>query len=130
VTLVRWRFVPEDGEKELTADQMAKAPNDFLESALITRTKQGPVRWKMIVTIGQPGDAETNPTVLWPKERKEIEAGTLSLTAATSQEGGVCYPINFDPLVMAEGIQPTQDPILLFRSPSYAASFALRAADK
>ncbi len=130
VTLVRWRFVPEDGEKELTADQMAKAPNDFLESALANRAKRGPIRWRMMVTIGQPGDAETNPTVLWPEGRKEIEAGTLSLTAAMPQQGAACNGINYDPLVMAEGIQPTLDPILLFRSPSYAASFALRLGDK
>jgi catalase len=37
-----------------------------------------------------------------------------------------CEPINFDPLVMADGIGPTNDPILLFRSPAYAVSFGKR----
>ncbi len=130
VTLVRWRFVPQDGEKGLTAEELAKATADFLEPALIARVKQGPVQWKMLVTIGEPGDTENDATIEWPKGRKEIEAGTLSITSATPQQGGECYPINYDPLVMADGIQPTRDPILLFRSPSYAASFALRSADK
>ena len=31
---------------------------------------------------------------------------------------------------MADGIAPTNDPVLLFRSPSYAASFVLRLQDK
>jgi catalase len=43
-----------------------------------------------------------------------------------AQKGAACEPINYDPLVMGEGIAPTNDPVLLFRSPSYAASFTKR----
>jgi catalase len=50
----------------------------------------------------------------------------LTLTSATLQKGADCEKINFDPLVMADGIAPTDDPILQFRSPSYAASFVKR----
>jgi catalase len=35
------------------------------------------------------------------------------------------YKINFDPLMMADGIEATNDPILLFRSPSYAVKAAM-----
>ncbi len=41
----------------------------------------------------------------------------------------ICENISFDPLIMADGIAPTDDPVLLFRllhSPSYALSFAQR----
>lgn len=41
-------------------------------------------------------------------------------------ETAVSNRINFDPLVMADGILPTADLILLFRSPSYAYSYARR----
>ena len=88
--------------------------------------KQGPVKWDMWVMIGEPGDPETDPTVLWPKDRKEFKAGTLTFTAATPQEGAECKNINYDPLVMTDGIAPTDDPVLLFRSPSYAVSFVKR----
>jgi catalase len=125
-TLVKWRFVPEDGEKELTNAELTSMPRDFLEQALIDRVKQGPVKWDMWVTIGEPGDPETNPTVLWPSDRKEFKAGTLTFTAATPQEGAECKTINYDPLVMSDGIAPTDDPVLLFRSPSYAVSFVKR----
>lgn len=125
-TLVRWQFVPEDGEKRLSDEELKTAGPNFLEQALIARTRQGPVRWAMMVSIGEPGDAEDNPTVLWPAERKKFKAGTLSITTAMSQKGAECEPINFDPLVMAEGMAPTTDPILLFRSPAYAVSFAKR----
>src|ERR1700692_3920651 len=41
---VRWRFVPEDGEKWLTDAQVAQAPREFLEAAFRDRVKQGPGR--------------------------------------------------------------------------------------
>jgi catalase len=125
-SLVRWRFVPQDGEKRLTDDEMKSAPPDFLEQALIERTKRGPVRWDMMIAIGEPGDVEDDPTVAWPENRKQVRAGTLSLTAAMPQKGAECEKINFDPLVMADGIAPSKDPVLQFRSPAYAVSFARR----
>ena len=125
-TLVRWQFVPQDGEKRLSDEELKSAGANFLEKALIDRAQQGPVRWDMMVSIGQPGDAENDPTVLWPADRKQFKAGTLSITAAKLQKGAECEPINFDPMTMADGIAPTNDPILRFRSPAYAVSFAKR----
>jgi hypothetical protein len=55
---------------------------------------------------------------------------TLTFTAATPQEGAECKNINYDPLVMSDGIAPTDDPVLLFRSPSYAVSFVKRLQGK
>lgn len=123
-TLVRWQFIPKDGEKQLTDAEMESKPADFLEQALIERTQQGPLQWDMILSIGEPGDAENDPTVLWPAERKQVKAGTLTLTSAMPQRGAACEKINYDPLVMSDGIAPTNDPVLLFRSPAYAVSFA------
>ena len=60
-TLVKWRFDPEDGQKELTDAELKSMPADFLEQALIERTKQGPVRWDMWITIGEPGDPQDRP---------------------------------------------------------------------
>ena len=64
--------------------------------------------------------------MLRPAGRKEFKAGTLTFTGATPQEGAECKNINYDPLVMSDGIAPTDDPVLLFRSPSYALSFVQR----
>ena len=79
-----------------------------------------------MVSIGKPGDPEDNPTLVWPDDRKLIKAGTLTISSAVPQKGADCEKINFDPLVMSDGIAPTNDPILLFRSPAYAVSFAKR----
>lgn len=125
--MVRWRFVPRDGTKEMTTAEMKAAPHDFLEKNLIERTRKAPAVWDMIVYVGEPGDPSDNPTLAWPETRKHFTAGTLTIKQATPQQKGMaCEPINFDPLVMADGIAPTNDPILLFRSPAYAVSFAKR----
>lgn len=124
--LVRWRFVPQDGEQRLTDAALKTAPANFLEPALIERTRHGPVRWDMVLTLGEPGDPEDNPTLAWLEGRKEVKAGTLTITSAMPQAGAACEKINFDPLVIGDGIEPTNDPILLFRSPAYAVSFAKR----
>ncbi|BCK87601.1 catalase-related peroxidase [Sideroxyarcus emersonii] len=125
-TLVRWRFVPQDGEKRLTDEELKSLPANFLEQRLIERAGTGPVRWDMMVSIGEAGDPENDPTLAWPAARKQVRAGTLTITAAMPQKGAACEPVNFDPLVMGDGIAPTGDPILLFRSPAYALSFARR----
>ena len=125
-TLAKWRFVPQDGVKRLSDEELKTAPARFLDDEIMARTKTGPVRWDMILTIGEPTDEQTNPTVYWPTDRKQIKAGVLTLTSASPQQGGTCEKINFDPLVMAPGIAPTSDPVLLFRSPAYADSYAKR----
>lgn len=125
-TLVRWQFVPQDEEKRLSDDDLKTADPNFLESALIGRAKQGPIRWDMVMTIGEPGDPETNPTLAWPDTRSKVKVGTLTITSAMPQKGAECERVNFDPLVMADGIDATDDPVLRFRSPTYATPFAKR----
>jgi catalase len=51
-----------------------------------------------------------------------VNVGTLTLISAMPDPIAGSYKINFDPLMMADGIEPTNDPILLFRWPSYAVS--------
>jgi catalase len=129
ITNVKFRFVPQDGERQLSDAALKSMPRDFLEQALMERLDKGPAHWDMILTIGEPGDPENNPTILWPENRKEVRAGTLTITSATPSREAGSYRINYDPLVMADGIAPTDDPILLFRSPSYAISFTRRLQD-
>lgn len=129
-TLVRWQFVPQDGEKRLSDDELKTAAPNFLEQALISRAQKGAMQWDMMVSIGEAGDSEDNPTLAWPETRKKFKLGTLSIKTAMPQKGAECEPINYDPLVMADGIEATNDPVLLFRSPAYAVSVARRSTGK
>ena len=87
---VKWRFIPRDGVKELSAAEMKAAPHDFLEKNLIERTQKGPAVWDMIVYVGEPGDLLDNPTIAWPETRKHFTAGTLTISQATPQKGAAC----------------------------------------
>lgn len=129
-TPVRWRFVSQDGEKPLSDEALKAAPANFLEQALVSRAQQGAVRWDMLVSFGEASDPENNPTLVWPASRKEIKLGTLSISAAMPQKGAECEAINYDPLIMADGIMPSADPVLQFRSPAYAVSFGKRLGNQ
>jgi hypothetical protein len=56
------------------------------------------------LTIGEPGDPETDPTILWPKDRRELKVGTLTILSAMPQKDAGSYKINYDPLIMGDGI--------------------------
>lgn len=129
-TPVRWRFEPEDGGQPLSPEELASAPADFLAEALAKRVAEGPLRWRMIVAFGEPGDPTNDPTLAWPEGRRELEAGVLALTAAGAAAGDECETLNFDPMVMAPGIEPGDDPVLAFRSAAYALSFARRMMER
>jgi catalase len=125
-TLAKWRFDPRDGVQRLSEADWASMPTRFLNQTLFQRLQQGPLQWDMVLIIGQSDDEQTNPTVTWPASRPQVHAGVLTLQSASPQAGSACEPINFDPLVLTTGIEPTNDPVLLFRSGAYAASFAKR----
>jgi catalase len=129
-TFVRWQYRPHDGEQRLSAEQMKTNGPNFLEQELIRRTQRGPVQWDMMVSIGQPGDSQDDPTVAWPDTRQRVRVGVLTIKSAMPQNGAECERINFDPLVMADGIAPTDDPVLRFRSPAYAVSFGKRLGNQ
>jgi catalase len=126
VTLVRFRFEPRDGELRLSDAELKASPPDFLEAALAQRLRKGPALWDLILTIGEPGDVQDDPTVLWPDGRPEVNAGTLTITAAAPDREAGSFAINFDPLMLSDGVEATNDPVLLFRSSSYAISHTRR----
>jgi catalase len=126
LTKFKYYFRPRDGVDRLSSEEMASAPQDFLEKAMAERMERGPVLWDLIFIIGEPDDEELDPTVLWPDDRREVFAGTLKLESWTHSAEAGSYRINFDPLMLSEGVEPSRDPVLLFRSPSYAISHGRR----
>jgi len=76
INAVRWRFVPQDGERRSPMRRCRPCPGIFLERALIERTKQGPVRWTNApLPIGEPGRPEDDfrTLALAARRRKEDE---------------------------------------------------------
>ncbi|WP_420997287.1 catalase family peroxidase [Cupriavidus sp. 30B13] len=126
-TPVRWSAVPVQpfapAAKENAAD-----PN-YLFDGLIAEVAQHPVQWKMVATIGQPGDPE-RPDKVWPADRRQIDMGTVTLDKVISEDDGPCTDINFDPTVLPAGITTSGDAIPSARSAAYSRSFTLRENER
>ncbi|UCV29051.1 hypothetical protein [Ferribacterium limneticum] len=55
---------------------------------------------------------------------------SVCVGAAPQSQPAACEPINDDPLLMTNGVLPSDDPILRFRSPACAASFGQRQSER
>ncbi|WIE48528.1 catalase family peroxidase [Pseudomonas sp. GM17] len=123
---VRWGVVP------LTQDApgaIAPEGNDFLEKDLVQRLAAGPLRWRLNITLANPGDPTDDASKAWPSERKVLNAGTLVLERSQPQNDGECRDINYDPLVLPSGIAASDDPLLAARSAAYASSYLRRTSE-
>ena len=123
---VRWAWQPEAPVPPL-AD--GPASNDALQQELLMRLAAGPVRWHLLFSLAQASDPLDDPSKVWPDSRQQVDAGTLVLEHASRQEQGACRDINFDPLILPVGIEPSTDPILHARSAAYAESFKRRTRE-
>ena len=126
--LVRWSMVPRTGYQPLS--EADKSDKDFLQHDITQRLAQGPLRWDLLITVAQPGDASNDAAKLWPDDRQTINAGTLELVSATAQEGGPCNDINYDPLILPSGIAASDAPLLNARSSAYAKSYNARTREQ
>ncbi len=102
---------------------------NYLFEALITQLQQQLLQWHLMVTVAQPADPTNDATLPWPVDRQQLDVGTLTLEHAQSEDGDACRDINFDPLVLPSGIEPSDDPLLSARSAVYSRSFTLRAGE-
>ncbi|WP_123028140.1 catalase family peroxidase [Mycolicibacterium stellerae] len=123
-TPVRWAFVPQQ-----SALPPKPAGDNALFNSVVRQLRTGPLRWKLHLTVGQPSDPVDDATQPWPSDRRVIDAGTLSLIAAQTEAPGNARDVNFDPLVLPDGIEPSGDPLLSARSSVYAASYRLRSGE-
>jgi catalase len=123
---VRWVAVPQQ-----SAGPAGPAPagNDYLFDALVHEVARGPLTWRLVLTIGEPGDPTNDATKPWPESRRAIDAGTITITAVQTEAPGNARDTNFDPLVLPDGIAPSDDPLLSARSAVYARSFTRRAGE-
>ncbi|MCE0464370.1 MULTISPECIES: catalase family peroxidase [Pseudomonas] len=123
---VRWGVVPLSQD---TADATPPQGADFLEQDLAKRLAAGPLRWRLNITLANPGDPVNDASKVWPADRKVLNAGTLVLERTQAQDNGECRDINYDPLILPSGIEGSEDPLLVARSAAYARSYLRRASE-
>ncbi|OBH27077.1 catalase [Mycobacterium sp. E342] len=122
---VRWAVVPQEG----ATPPAPSTGKDYLFDDLIRTLAQRPLSWRLVLTVGEPGDPTHDATKPWPPSRRTIEAGTITVTAVQTEAPGNARDINFDPTVLPNGITASDDPLLAARSAVYARSFTRRAEE-
>ncbi|HWY31921.1 MAG TPA: catalase family peroxidase, partial [Candidatus Acidoferrum sp.] len=128
-TPVRWSMVPVQPFAPFSSAPPEKAGTNYLFDALIASVHARPLQWHLIITVGQPGDATSDATLPWPPDRQQVDVGTLTIDHIESEDTSSARDINFDPLVLPNGIAPSDDPLLSARSAAYARSFTRREGE-
>lgn len=123
-TPVRWSLVPLQ-----RALPPADGPNALFD-ALIRQVRSGPLRWKLQLVVGEPADPTDDATLQWPPGRRTLDAGVLTVASIATDAPGNARDVNFDPLVLPPGIEPSGDPLLSARSAVYAESYRLRTQQR
>lgn len=126
---VRWVLTPEQPKDAANAVNAAE-DKKYLFDNLIAQIHQQPLRWHLIVIVGQPGDPTNDATLPWPSDREQVNVGTVTIDQVQSDDEAPATYVNFDPLVLPAGIAPSDDPLLSARSAVYSQSFTRRAGEK
>jgi len=129
VTPVRWSMVPVQPFVTSGAEGSGAALTNYLFDTLIASLHSHPLQWHLILTIGQPGDPTNDATLPWPPDRQHVDVGTLTINQVESEDTSLVRDINFDPLVLPNGIAGSDDPLLTARSAAYAQSFTRREGE-
>lgn len=122
---VRYEMVPERTQY-LAPEEAQKQPPDFLVDELRERLKQGKVTFHLKAQLAAPGDATADASQPWPRDRKVVELGELTIDKAVPDSAEAEKALLFLPGQLTDGIEPSDDPLIAVRDGAYAESFARR----
>ena len=124
-SIVRYRFIPADGEAYLPAGELASRSPNYLASELPTRLATTPAMFEWYAQISEPGDAIENPSIAWPESRRLVHLGTIRITGMSRNAVRDDQATMFLPTNVPAGIEPA-DPMLIVRKNAYPISFSHR----
>lgn len=118
----RYKILPVAGQHYLSESEAAAKPSNFLMDDLKTRLASGFVKFHLVLQLPNPGDVTKDPSLVWPDDRKTIDAGTISVTSVDADSGSAEKTLAFDPTKLTDGIELSDDPLPALRSRVYALS--------
>jgi catalase len=124
-TAVRWSFVPQDNEKIVVTPSQ-----DFFFDNLNKKLTNKVVSWDMVITLANPEDEINNAAIPWQGNHKQIIAAELTINNIQTEVEGKCDLINYDPMVLSAGFEPSADPLLQARRNAYSVAFGRRLSEK
>jgi catalase len=123
---VRYHLRPVAGEEFLSGAAAKGRDADFLLHELNHRLAGGPVRFDFLVQIAGPNDSTVDPSAAWHSS-ETVTVGNLEVTGLETKREQSGDIVVFDPMRVTDGIEPSDDPVLHFRSFAYSASVKLRS---
>lgn len=121
-TSFRFRIAPEGGPDYLKAADAAKLPPSALVDEIGKRVAAHEVKFTLQAQLAGPGDAVDDATKPYPGDRKIVNLGTMTLNKAVAED----KTLNFLPLNLVGGIEPSSDPLIAVRNDAYAISYGKR----
>jgi catalase len=119
----RWvRFTWQPIAGVLNTAPNAALVDKYLQQELRDRLVRGPARFSLMMSIGEAGDDFNDPSRPWPPHRMQIIMGTLTLDAVPEDQMAHCERSSFNPWLLTNGIEPSDDPVLRVRKEAYEIS--------
>ena len=125
----KWVFEPVGGVQGLTDDEAKAKGANFLFDDLRQRVKDGKVAFNFTLELAQAGDKLDSAVTPLPEGRKKVNLGMLKITSVSEDAAGACLTINYNPMVMPKGMEPSADPMLAARAAPYAVSQGRRLGE-
>jgi catalase len=125
---VRYTWLPEATEPKISRREARARGRDYLQEELDRRLSGGPIRFTLQLQLAAAGDPTGDPSAAWPGTRQRVGVGVLELTGReTDRETGGDVLV-FDPTRVTDGIELSDDPVLLFRPKAYSESVTRRTS--
>ena len=122
---VRYHLIPAAGVEHLNPREARKREPDFLTDEFATRLAAGPVLFEYRVQIAGPDDTTVDSSAPW-RSTDTVTVGTIEITGLDTEREHNGDIVVFDPMRVTDGIEPSDDPVLRFRSLAYSESVKLR----
>ena len=128
-TPFRYRWTPDAGEVWLTPGEAKARDPQFLLPELEERVARGPVGFRLQFQLAESGDALADPSLAWPETRRLVDAGSL-LVRGLAPDSDELERSVFDPTLVPEGIELSDDPTLAERGEIYRLAGERRRAGR
>ena len=125
----KWLFEPVGGTQGLTDDEAKAKGTDFLFDEIRQRVAAGGVAFDFNVQLAQAGDKVESAVTPLPEDRKKVTLGRLVVKSVSADATGACLAVNYNPMNLPKGVEPSADPMLAARAAPYAVSLGRRLVE-
>ena len=124
----RYQILPVAGSHSLSDADAKSKPANFLDDDLRARLAKSPVKFRIVAQLAAAGDPTKDSTIVWPDDRKSVDLGTITITSLVPDNDAAQNDLAFDPTLLTDGIELSDDPLPQLRSDVYALSAMYRQA--